>query len=256
MNFDLVYIYDKNACMHGFKRPKGMVIFMNNYSNHINGEDLYNKLKTDILTLKLKPGQMISENEIASEYNVSRTPVKTAFLRLKGEKYIEIVPQIGSFVTLLDMKYIRDVIYMRAILEMEMLNDIIDNGKTQAVVMLLEENMSKQHELINSDSVNPSIFYDIDSTFHYTLFEANNHEKMMDIIQDCQVYYTRFRILDTATTERYPELYSEHETILSALKQEDKVLLRKAIFDHLHGNLQRLAPEIEGKYKDYFIQYE
>jgi len=226
---------------------------VNNYSNHINGEDLYNKLKTDILTLKIKPGQMISENEIASEYNVSRTPVKTAFLRLKGEKYIEIVPQIGSFVTLLDMKYIKDVIYMRAILEMEMLNNIIDSGQTQTVVKSLEENMSKQCELINSDNVNPSAFYEIDSAFHYTLFEANKREKMMDIIQDCQVYYTRFRILDTATTERYSELYNEHELILSALKQENRTLLREAVFDHLHGNLQRLASEIEGKYKDYFV---
>jgi len=73
----------------------------------MNGMDIYQKLKDDIITLKLKPGQMISENEIASIYNVSRTPIKNAFLRLKGEKYIEIIPQKGSYVTLLDMKYIR-----------------------------------------------------------------------------------------------------------------------------------------------------
>ena len=225
-----------------------------NYSNHINGEDLYSKLKSDILTLKLKPGQMISENEIAKEYNVSRTPVKTAFLRLKGEKYIEIVPQIGSFVTLLDMKYIKDVIYMRAVLEMDMLTGIIDEGQTQSVVAVLDENLRRQKEVINSGNVTPSEFYEVDSAFHYEFFKAMNREKMMDIIQDCQVYYTRFRILDTMTTERYHELYKEHEDILSALRSEDKVNLKNYVFFHLHRNIERLTPVIEGKYKDYFIQ--
>jgi len=135
-----------------------------------------------------------------------------------------------------------------------MINNIIDSGQTKAVVEQLTKNMEVQAELISSESISPSAFYDIDSDFHYLLFKTNNREKMMDIIQDCQVYYTRFRILDTATTQRYMELYGEHEAILSALKSEDKERVKTCVFDHLHGNLQKLAPLIEGKYKDYFIQ--
>ena len=62
----------------------------------INSDEIYLALKEDIINLKLYPGQLISENEIAKQYNVSRTPVKTAFLRLKSEKFIEIVPQKGD----------------------------------------------------------------------------------------------------------------------------------------------------------------
>jgi len=236
---------------------EGRFLLVDNYSNYasINGEEIYNRLKEDILTLKLKPGQRISENAIAGEYNVSRTPIKTAFLRLKGEKYIEIIPQKGSFITLLDIRYIKDVIYMRAALEMDMLSGIIDNGYTGKVVALLEENMAEQRQLLSSGGITPSAFYDIDSAFHYILFETMGRRKMMDIIQDCQVYYTRFRLLDTLTTARYSELYNEHENILCALKAEDKELLKKSVFDHLHGNLQKLAEKIEGEFKEYFVQY-
>lgn len=225
---------------------------MSIYTNHINGEDIYNKLKEEILTLKLKPGQMISENEIARVYDVSRTPVKTAFLRLKGEKYIEIIPQRGSFITLLDMKYIKDIIYMRTVLEIKMLTTIIEGGNKNKLIEILEKNMREQQTLLSFNEATPTTFYEIDSLFHYSFFEAVGREKMWDVIQDCQVYYTRFRILDTLTTARYQELYSEHEDIIRALKAEDAKLLEKAVHDHLHGTLRKLAPKIEGEFRDYF----
>ncbi|MCL2069283.1 MAG: GntR family transcriptional regulator [Oscillospiraceae bacterium] len=229
---------------------------MSGYANHINGVDIYNKLKDDILNLRLKPGQMISENEVASIYNVSRTPIKTAFLRLKGEKYIEIIPQKGSFITLLDMKFIKDIIYMRFVLEMDMINNILDNANLDKLAAALEDNLAAQQKLIALDEVTPSAFYDIDSAFHYALFEAVGREKMWDVIQDCQVYYTRFRILDTLATSRYQELHRDHEDILQALKAGDRQRLRTLVFDHLHGNLRRLAPKIEGEFKNFFVQYD
>jgi len=197
---------------------------------------------------------MISENEVANIYNVSRTPIKNAFLRLKGEKYIEIVPQKGSFVTLLDMKYIKDIIYMRAVLEVDVLSTIIKEGLREQLISGLEANLERQTELINSDNLDPSSFYEVDSVFHYSLFQEIGRERMWDVIQDCQVYYSRFRILDTMTTARYHELYNEHRNILDSLKKEDIHELKTRVFDHLHGNLRVLAAKIEGEYRDYFIQ--
>jgi len=221
----------------------------------MSGVDIYQKLKEDIITLKLKPGQMISENEIAGVYNVSRTPIKNAFLRLKGEKYIEIIPQKGSFVTLLDMKYIKDIIYMRSVLEMDMLSSIIENKLTDEVSTKLEDNLSLQKTLIESSCVNPFSYFEIDSAFHYCLFEAVGRGRMWDIIQDCQVYYSRFRILDTMITERFTGLYEEHRKIADALKNQDKQVLKEHIFNHLNGNIRILTPKIEGEFKDYFIQH-
>lgn len=228
---------------------------MNGYHNFMTSDDIYHALKDDILTLKLKPGQMLSENEVANNYSVSRTPVKTAFLRLKGEKYIEIVPQKGSYVTLLDIQYIRDIIYMRFVLEMDMLISIMEQGHYDGLIDTLKENLASQHRLVDSAAANPTDFYEIDSRFHYALFQHMGRDKMWDVIQDCQVYYTRFRILDTLTTARYQELVTEHENILDAFRKKDREALKKLIYDHLHGNLRTLKDKIEGEYKEYFIQH-
>lgn len=229
---------------------------MNAYYKSMTNDDIYQALKEDILTLKLKPGQMISENEIASNYNVSRTPVKTAFLRLKGEKYIEILPQKGSFVTLLDMQYIKDIIYMRYVLEMDVIKTIISKGSYDDLMRELKTNLQQQLMLIEHDQPNPKNFYSIDSQFHYLLFQHAGRTKMWDIIQDCQVYYTRFRILDTLTTSRYLQLYQDHIEIYKLLEEKNIDKMQQHMHEHLHGNLKVLSQKIEGEYKDYFIQHE
>ena len=61
-------------------------------NNTIQGA-VYDKLKKSIITLKLLPGTVISTQEIADEMNVSRTPVREAFLQLQREDLVETVPQ-------------------------------------------------------------------------------------------------------------------------------------------------------------------
>jgi len=222
-------------------------------TNHISAEDIYHQLKEDILILRLKPGQMISENEIASTYNVSRTPIKTAFMRLKGENYVDIVPQRGTFVTPLDIKYVKDAIYMRSVLEADMLKRITQSSCYDHVVSLLEQNLSKQLDVLKPECVDPESFYDVDNDFHFTLFHAMDRDEMWNIVQYCQVYYTRFRMLDYTATARYHQLVTEHERILNALKLKDIALLESVVFDHLHGALYILADRIETDFREYFV---
>lgn len=226
---------------------------MDAYYKTMSSDEIYHALKEDILTLKLKPGQMISENEVSRSYNVSRTPVKTAFLRLKGERYIDIMPQKGSFVTLLDIKYIRDIIYMRSVLETDVLSTAVEQGTHTALLASLRANLEKQQTLIACGDVNPWDFYTIDSEFHYTMFAFADRTKMWDVIQDCQIYYTRFRLLDTLTTARYQQLYREHVALCHALEIGDLGVLKQVVHDHLHSNLKVLSERIEGEYKEYFI---
>ena len=227
---------------------------MTGYSNHISGVDVYQKIKEDILTLKLKPGQMISENEIANKYHVSRTPIKNAFLRLKGEQYIEIVPQKGSFVTLLDIRNIQDVIYMRALLELDMLNTIIEEGLTEKAVEGLKANLEEQYKIINSENFTPSIYIDTDNAFHFLLFRLAGRESMWDVVLNYQVYFTRFRLLDVTTSARYDITCLEHQKIIESLEEKNRSKLKKSVMDHLHSSLYRLDDKIKGEFKDYFVQ--
>src|SRR5277367_1397650 len=71
------------------------------------------RLRNDIVTGALRPGDVLQERELAAAHGVSRTPVREAFLRLADEGLLDMRPQSGTFVTLLDATGIREALFIR-----------------------------------------------------------------------------------------------------------------------------------------------
>ena len=80
-------------------------------------EAVYTTLKQLILSLKLPPGTAISEKEISLEFNVSRTPVRESFVRLAQEGLLEVYPQRGTYVSLIQVDLVEEARFMREQLE-------------------------------------------------------------------------------------------------------------------------------------------
>ncbi|WP_313559779.1 GntR family transcriptional regulator [Ruminiclostridium cellobioparum] len=91
-------------------------------------EVIYQELKNKILNLEYKPGQMISETEISDLLKVSRTPVREVFIRLSHEKLINIYPQKGTFVSLIDLSYVSESVFMRNLLENQIVREIMEKS--------------------------------------------------------------------------------------------------------------------------------
>ena len=217
----------------------------------MNGEEIYQRIKTDIINLVLIPGTAISENELAKKYSVSRTPVKAAFLRLMSEHFIEVEPQRGTYVTKMDMEKIRDIIFMRTTLEREIFYEAIDHMDAD-LMDELRENLRQQRRLIERGSFAPRQFYELDSEMHRMVFEHEGRLKLWQIIQDFQVYYTRFRMLDIIATSAFAELVMEHEMLIDAVEKADKPEVARLLAAHLSGNIRRLEPRIEAEFSQYF----
>src|SRR4051812_14427934 len=81
------------------------------------GDGAYAALRTAIVTAQLAPGRQLSENELAGLIGVSRTPVREALLRLRDERLVEVVPQLGTFVTFIDDDAVADAHFVREALE-------------------------------------------------------------------------------------------------------------------------------------------
>ena len=64
----------------------------------ITADGVYQQILRRIIKLKLEPGQLISENQMAGEYGVSRSVIRTAFARLSQLGFVEIYPQRGTYV--------------------------------------------------------------------------------------------------------------------------------------------------------------
>src|SRR5215217_8501643 len=81
------------------------------------GDQVYVALREAIVSAELEPGRRLSENELADALGVSRTPVREALVRLRDERLVAIVPQLGTFVTLISPDAVADAAFVREALE-------------------------------------------------------------------------------------------------------------------------------------------
>ncbi|MBT9778820.1 GntR family transcriptional regulator [Clostridium sp. MCC353] len=217
------------------------------------GEMVFDILKREILDLELKPGQSISENEICARFEVSRTPVRDALQRLQEQGFVHTVPYSGTYVTLLNLNNIRQMIYMRMAVESMVLRDFLEISTP----MLLEDiryMIRKQQLLIEQPGFEAEQFYRMDAQMHALWFEATNKMKVWAVIQEQQLHYTRFRMLDFVTETDFTRIIKEHTELFELIQAKDMEHLEKALSAHLYYSMERMRHTIEVDYKDYFEQ--
>lgn len=198
---------------------------------------VYEKLKEQILHLELLPGSAISEIDTAARYQISRTPVRDAFKMLETEGLLEIRPHIGTFVSLIDLNMISDILYMREILEQAVFKDlasIYDKSQEFRIRLILQ----KQRELLDADlSVDElgRAFIKSDNEFHNTLYDLAGKKNVMHFLQSIDSQYERFRtLLNLGNRENLCKLYSEHKNIWEYIAEKDYVNLADAISHHIY----------------------
>ena len=93
-------------------------------------------LKENIINLELAPGSLVSENELSAMLGLSRTPVREALIELSKVKIVDIYPQKGSAVALIDYDLIEEARFMRNLLESAVVELVCEMATPQDIVML------------------------------------------------------------------------------------------------------------------------
>jgi DNA-binding GntR family transcriptional regulator len=102
-------------------------------------------LRQLILRLNLKPGEVLSENELSLKLGVSRTPVREAFIRLSEEGLVDIFPQRGTIVAPIRMSEIKEAQFLREILETAIVRRAAENIQPN-FLQRIEVNLVKQEQ--------------------------------------------------------------------------------------------------------------
>lgn len=217
-----------------------------------NREDMvYQVLKKEILDLELKPGQLIKENEICERFSVSRTPVRDALRMLQEQGFVITVPYRGIYVTLLSLSNIKQMIYMRVAVETMVMRDFTEIA-TPLIMEDIYYMLRKQKALIQTPDFKPEQFYRLDAELHGIWFEATRKKKLWELLQEQQLHYTRFRMLDFVTETDFTRIIHEHSGLLRLLEQKEEKGLEEALKKHLYISMTRMKYAIEVEYKEYF----
>ena len=206
-------------------------------------------IRENIVNLELAPGSMISEQDIANQLNLSRTPVHEAMQELSSTKIIEILPQRGSHVSLIDMDLVEEAVFARSTIE-GAITEMASTRATEKDIQELEENVTLQqfyHEKNNLDKI-----MELDNAFHEMMYKITNKMQCHYMIRLMSIHYDRIRELHLHSFN--PErIINEHKEILAAIKNKDSKAAREALDKHLSRHHMQ-ADEIKQKYPQYFVQ--
>ncbi|MDN4072945.1 GntR family transcriptional regulator [Fictibacillus terranigra] len=199
-------------------------------SNLSTRDQVYTDLKEQILILQLTPGTGISEKEISLQFNVSRTPVREAFLRLAQEGLVDVYPQRGTFVSLIDLESVEEARFMREHVERAVIR-LACHYLTQENLMELETNVSFQKKCIKEKDFKR--MFELDEEFHHMIFEGCNKSKTWSVIQQMNLDFNRSRLLRLVADHNWDHILKQHVQILEAIRKKDADLAEKLMEDHL-----------------------
>ena len=136
-------------------------------------DQTYDRLKRDIMTLVLMPGEPVSAAKIAERYNVSRTPAREAIVRLETEALVDIYPQVGTEISKIDEGRAKQEWFVRKTLEMGVIDGLFANVTADDLSRMREH--CHKMELVSDRLSDPDMTFEYlrgDNDFHNTAFHV------------------------------------------------------------------------------------
>ena len=181
---------------------------------------VYNDLRQKILSLTLKPGTELNFTNLKPLYNVSISPIRDALKRLQSEGLVDIRPQSGTSVSLIDMAKVRDERFSRLYLELGAVEKAFDRGITSQLISQWEDSINRQNTAFSCRDT--AAFLDLDNRMHRLLFEVCGHEQVFDSTLATSGNYHRVRMVSYLFDEIFSNAIEQHTAILNALKSGSK----------------------------------
>ncbi len=204
----------------------------------------YEYLKEEILNLNFKPGEQLHIDEFAEKLEVSRTPIREAFLRLANEGLLDIKPRVGYFVTEITEEDIRDLFEIREMVE--------TRATRKAAELLSDEDLKYLQVVLNEssravDNGDLDTYIEKDMKFHGSLEKHIQNKRMVAFLESINNLTYRERILSMRSSENVRLTLIEHQKILDALVERDGKKAEWLMGEHLAKVSQRLISYIRSE---------
>lgn len=210
---------------------------------------VYTVLRRAIISLELLPGQALSENELAARYSVSRTPVREALIRLADDGLVEVVPQLGTFVSRISVRDVVEVQFIRETLERASLPHAIKRV-TAADEKRLRRLLDEQEEAELEGDLQH--WFTTDENIHRSLLEIGGHPKIWPIVSAAKAHLDRVRMLTLPDPTLLHDLLCQHRDIVESVVAKDRRQADQILRRHLRLAVD-LLETLEAEHPDYFL---
>jgi DNA-binding GntR family transcriptional regulator len=220
----------KLASKLGIERPLALAVLVQN------------RLRDMIITGEFAFGEVLSENTIADQLGVSRTPVREAFMRLALEGLVEIHPQRGTFVYQCEPADFLEISELRVFLECGALRGAMERNYA-GLCDALAENLSESEKILVEDA---SVFEPLDRAFHQAIIDAAGNRRVRESYQQISSLISALRYRVGRIVPHNDWSLSAHRAVFERIRQRDVDGAEEALRAHVyvpHRILVRLFEE-------------
>lgn len=220
------------------------------FRRHTIGAQIHTVLRRDIIVGRLAPRAVLSEQEIAAGFGISRTPVREAMIKLAEEGLVEIFPQYGSFVAPIKLREVFDSQFAREALECAAVDkavDRLDELQEQQLKAVIGRQRASQ------DLSQREAFFRADDDMHMLILSIAGHGTAWQFVETAKVQMDRVRHLAISIVRKQTAILNEHEAVVDRLLARD----RSGAVDAMRTHLRAIFSSIEMlrcKKNDYFVE--
>jgi DNA-binding GntR family transcriptional regulator len=196
------------------------------------GAQIHAVLRRDIITGRLTPRAVLSEQEFAARFGVSRTPVREAMIKLSEEGLVEIFPQYGSFVAPIELRDVFDSQFVRESLECAAVAkaaERLDDGQARQLKAVIDRQRSLQRPQDRER------FFRADEDMHRLLLKISGHESAWHFVESAKAQMDRVRFLAITIPRKQANILAEHQAVVDAVLARDPARAVDAMRAHLRG---------------------
>lgn len=199
-------------------------------------EEVTNRLRDMIVSLRLQPGQRIQEMEVAQLLGVSRTPVREAIKVLTAEGLVELLPLRGAIVKAFSAKDARDMLEVIALVE-SYAGELACQA-SQAKIDAIQE-LHRQMK----------VFFETRQRLDYFVLNQRIHDALIALADNETLSLTHatlskrmrgLRYSGNSTPENWNAAMAEHEQMMVALAARDGQALSRIMGEHIRNTWPRI----------------
>lgn len=201
--------------------------------------ELYNHLKTAIMTLALRPGADLDEASLSEEFSLSRTPLREVLRQLAGEGYVDLRENRGARVSEMSHTTLRDFFLAAPMMYGAVLQLAATNALPQQIEALKAAQMDFKQALQSGSGADRAMannrFHEITGEMADNIYLAPSFQRLL--IDHARIGMTFYRPRDQKMTENLSEASQQHDAIIAAIESGDEATAAQLAIDH--WNLSR-----------------
>ncbi|WP_424939039.1 GntR family transcriptional regulator [Aliiroseovarius sp. S253] len=200
-----------------------------------------NDLRERILSGELSEGEVIRQEALADEYDVSRMPIREALKRLDSEGLVHLTNNRGASVVKHSIAEIAEIFDLRILVEVDLFKRAIPN-MTQADFDLCEDILDKMETSYDEDDVTQWGALNFD--YHTALYAAAGRGLTNELLHRVNLQSDRYVRMHLSVAGQLESAKDEHRRLLAFAKTRDVVAAAALLTHHISNTKDELVTMI------------